>query len=104
MSGRFTRESPRDRLIDVREDVNHRRHHRHALQKIITVDDRHHVGCRMVVPEILRVIDVEGESALVDQIVNLVEEPTSILGGFSADYLELPGEILTMPASVSSPS
>ena len=40
-------------------------------------------------------VDVEGEAALVDQIVNLVEEPASILGGFSADYLELPGEILT---------
>jgi glycyl-tRNA synthetase len=40
-------------------------------------------------------IDVEGESALIDQIVNLVEEPTAILGGFSADYLTLPGEILT---------
>jgi len=40
-------------------------------------------------------VDVEGESALVDQIVNLVEEPTAILGGFSADYLTLPGEILT---------
>ncbi len=40
-------------------------------------------------------VDVEGEAALVDQVVNLVEEPTSILGGFSADYLELPGEILT---------
>jgi glycyl-tRNA synthetase len=40
-------------------------------------------------------IDVEGESALIDQIVNLVEEPTAILGGFSADYLALPGEILT---------
>ncbi len=40
-------------------------------------------------------VDIEGESALVDQIVNLVEEPTAVLGGFSADYLTLPGEILT---------
>jgi glycyl-tRNA synthetase len=40
-------------------------------------------------------IDFEGESALVDQIVNLVEEPTAILGGFEAAYLDLPGEILT---------
>jgi glycyl-tRNA synthetase len=40
-------------------------------------------------------VDVEGESALVDQIVNLVEEPTAILGSFSTDYLELPAEILT---------
>jgi glycyl-tRNA synthetase len=40
-------------------------------------------------------VDVEGEAALVDQIVNLVEEPTPILGGFAADYLELPSEILT---------
>ncbi|MEU4395347.1 glycine--tRNA ligase [Kribbella sp. NPDC023855] len=40
-------------------------------------------------------IDVDGESALIDQIVNLVEEPTAILGNFSADYLDLPAEILT---------
>ena len=40
-------------------------------------------------------VDVEGESALIDQIVNLVEEPTAILGSFSPDYLELPAEILT---------
>ncbi|WP_040455745.1 glycine--tRNA ligase [Kribbella catacumbae] len=40
-------------------------------------------------------IDVEGEAALIDQIVNLVEEPTAILGNFSADYLDLPAEILT---------
>ena len=40
-------------------------------------------------------VDIDGESTLIDQIVNLVEEPTAILGGFSADYLELPAEILT---------
>jgi glycyl-tRNA synthetase len=40
-------------------------------------------------------IDVEGESALVDEITNLVEEPNAILGGFSETYLELPQEILT---------
>jgi glycyl-tRNA synthetase len=40
-------------------------------------------------------IDVDGEAALIDQIVNLVEEPTPILGGYSADYLDLPAEILT---------
>ncbi|WP_237771370.1 glycine--tRNA ligase [Kribbella sp. ALI-6-A] len=40
-------------------------------------------------------VDVEGESALIDQIVNLVEEPTAILGGFEPGYLDLPAEILT---------
>nr|WP_199235027.1 glycine--tRNA ligase [Kribbella sp. VKM Ac-2568] len=40
-------------------------------------------------------VDVEGESTLVDQIVNLIEEPTAILGNFSPDYLDLPSEILT---------
>ncbi|WP_344112029.1 glycine--tRNA ligase [Kribbella alba] len=40
-------------------------------------------------------VDVEGESALIDQVVNLVEEPTAILGNFSPDYLDLPSEILT---------
>ncbi|WP_328996894.1 glycine--tRNA ligase [Kribbella sp. NBC_01245] len=41
------------------------------------------------------VVDVDGETALVDQIVNLVEEPTALLGGFEPDYLSLPPEILT---------
>ena len=40
-------------------------------------------------------IDVDGESALIDEITNLVEEPNAILGGFSETYLELPQEILT---------
>ncbi|GAB2597759.1 glycine--tRNA ligase [Kribbella endophytica] len=40
-------------------------------------------------------VDVEGESALIDQIVNLVEEPTAILGSFEPGYLDLPAEILT---------
>ncbi len=40
-------------------------------------------------------IDFAAESALLDQIVNLVEEPTPILGNFSPDYLDLPPEILT---------
>ena len=33
-------------------------------------------------------VDVEGESALVDQITNLVEEPTAILGASRRDYLD----------------
>ncbi|HEX2130866.1 MAG TPA: glycine--tRNA ligase [Actinophytocola sp.] len=40
-------------------------------------------------------IDVDGESALLDEITNLVEEPNAILGGFASTYLELPQEILT---------
>jgi glycyl-tRNA synthetase len=40
-------------------------------------------------------IDVDGESALLDEITNLVEEPNAILGGFASSYLELPSEILT---------
>jgi glycyl-tRNA synthetase len=40
-------------------------------------------------------IDVDGESALIDEIANLVEEPNAILGSFSETYLELPQEILT---------
>jgi glycyl-tRNA synthetase len=40
-------------------------------------------------------IDVDGESALLDEIANLVEEPNAILGGFASSYLELPSEILT---------
>jgi glycyl-tRNA synthetase len=41
------------------------------------------------------VVDVDGEAALVDEITNLVEEPTALLGSFAQAYLELPAEILT---------
>jgi glycyl-tRNA synthetase len=40
-------------------------------------------------------IDVDGESALLGEITNLVERPVAILGGFDERYLELPQEILT---------
>jgi glycyl-tRNA synthetase len=40
-------------------------------------------------------IDGVAESALLAEITNLVEQPTAILGGFDARYLELPAEILT---------
>ncbi|MFC5750512.1 glycine--tRNA ligase [Actinomadura rugatobispora] len=40
-------------------------------------------------------IDFQGERALVEEVVNLVEEPVAILGSFDASYLELPEEILT---------
>jgi glycyl-tRNA synthetase len=40
-------------------------------------------------------IDVDAESALIDEIANLVEQPNAILGSFSETYLELPQEILT---------
>ncbi|MDE9367219.1 glycine--tRNA ligase [Luteipulveratus sp. YIM 133132] len=40
-------------------------------------------------------VDVEGESALVDEITNLVEQPHGILGSFGPKYLELPEQILT---------
>ncbi|GGB46834.1 glycine--tRNA ligase [Flexivirga endophytica] len=40
-------------------------------------------------------IDFEGESALVDEITNLVEEPHAILGTYGEKHLELPEQILT---------
>ncbi|MEU5879595.1 glycine--tRNA ligase [Spirillospora sp. NPDC047279] len=40
-------------------------------------------------------IDFPGEHPLVEEIVNLVEEPTPILGSFDESYLALPEEILT---------
>jgi glycyl-tRNA synthetase len=40
-------------------------------------------------------IDPAADSALIDEIADLVEEPTPILGSFAADYLELPSQILT---------
>jgi glycyl-tRNA synthetase len=41
------------------------------------------------------VVDLEGNQALVDEITNLVEFPTPILGTFDRKYLELPDQILT---------
>jgi len=41
------------------------------------------------------VVDVEAEAALVDEVTNLVERPTAILGGFAERYLDLPAQILT---------
>ncbi|AGZ43743.1 glycine--tRNA ligase [Actinoplanes friuliensis] len=40
-------------------------------------------------------IDVAGESALIDQITYLVEQPTPLLGTFDERYLELPSAVLT---------
>ena len=40
------------------------------------------------------VADVDGESALVDEIANLVEAPYGVLGEFEERYLELPEQIL----------
>ncbi|MFC7566383.1 glycine--tRNA ligase [Actinomadura namibiensis] len=40
-------------------------------------------------------VDFAAESALVEEIVNLVEEPVAVLGAFEEGYLELPPEILT---------
>jgi glycyl-tRNA synthetase len=39
-------------------------------------------------------IDVTGEAALLDEIANLVESPSAILGTFAESYLDLPQEIL----------
>jgi glycyl-tRNA synthetase len=40
-------------------------------------------------------VDVEGESALLDEIAELVEEPVAILGHFEDRYLSLPEQVLT---------
>lgn len=40
-------------------------------------------------------VDFEAESALVDEITNLVEQPHGILGGFEERYLRVPEQILT---------
>ncbi|SFJ99605.1 glycyl-tRNA synthetase beta chain /glycyl-tRNA synthetase alpha chain [Streptosporangium canum] len=40
-------------------------------------------------------VDFEAESALVDEVTNLVEAPVAILGTFDEKYLELPAAILT---------
>lgn len=40
-------------------------------------------------------IDVKGESALIDQITDLVEQPLPLLGTFDESYLSLPDAVLT---------
>lgn len=40
-------------------------------------------------------IDVAGEAALLDEVTNLVEDPTPLLGSFDVRYLDLPAEVLT---------
>ncbi|MBO2452359.1 glycine--tRNA ligase [Actinomadura barringtoniae] len=45
--------------------------------------------------EVGGVIDFPGEHALVEEVVNLVEEPVVIRGSFDERYLELPEPILT---------
>src|SRR5829696_727675 len=39
--------------------------------------------------------DADGEREVVDEVTNLVEEPTPILGEFDRGYLELPDAVLT---------
>lgn len=41
------------------------------------------------------VFDADSEPGLLDEVANLVEHPTAILGRFDESYLELPAEILT---------
>jgi len=40
-------------------------------------------------------IDLDGDHAVVDEVTNLVEDPTLLLGSFGRDYLELPTGVLT---------
>jgi glycyl-tRNA synthetase len=39
-------------------------------------------------------VDTDAESALIDQIAYLVEQPTPLVGGFDASYLDLPQQVL----------
>lgn len=52
-------------------------------------------GAQRLAAEVGGRVDVDGESRLLDEVTNLVEEPTPIRGDFAERYLELPGEILT---------
>lgn len=45
--------------------------------------------------EVGGVIDFDGEARLLDEVTNLVEDPQPLRGEFSADYLQLPTDILT---------
>jgi glycyl-tRNA synthetase len=52
-------------------------------------------GAQSLAAEVGGLIDVEGESALIDEITNLVESPHPLRGNFAERYLELPPQILT---------
>jgi glycyl-tRNA synthetase len=51
-------------------------------------------GAQKLAETVGAAVDVEGESDVVDEITNLVEYPTPLLGSFEQRYLELPSEIL----------
>ncbi|WTJ46228.1 glycine--tRNA ligase [Streptomyces atratus] len=51
-------------------------------------------GATRLAAEVGGRIDVERHGGLIDEITNLVESPTPILGGFDAKYLALPVDIL----------
>ncbi|WP_236046351.1 glycine--tRNA ligase [Streptacidiphilus fuscans] len=52
-------------------------------------------GAVQLAAQVGGVVDLEGNKALVDEITNLVEFPTPILGTFDRKYLDLPDQILT---------
>ena len=52
-------------------------------------------GVQECAREVGGAIEVDGESALIDEITDLVEDPTPLLGGFEKRYLELPAPVLT---------
>ncbi|WP_184814656.1 glycine--tRNA ligase [Actinophytocola algeriensis] len=68
----------------------------HGIVASVTVRrDRIVLAARDLAATVDGTIDEQGESGLIDEITNLVEDPNAILGGFSETYLELPQEILT---------
>jgi glycyl-tRNA synthetase len=52
-------------------------------------------GAQRLAASVGGLIDTDGETALIDEVANLVEQPEPVRGGFADRYLELPGEILT---------
>jgi glycyl-tRNA synthetase len=52
-------------------------------------------GAQALAVEVGGVVDVAGESALIDEVTNLVESPHPLRGNFDERYLELPPQILT---------
>ena len=51
-------------------------------------------GAQELAASVGAVVDVEGESDVVDEVTNLVETPNPLLGSFEERYLELPPDIL----------
>jgi glycyl-tRNA synthetase len=52
------------------------------------------VGATGLASTVSGYIDIDGDRQVLDEVTNLIEEPTLLLGAFNQDYLELPNAVL----------